>query len=192
MNYAATRERLRGYRSRIAELRKEMRETQAAVEPEAVQDYVFSTPGGNVRLSQLFADKRDLFVIFNMGTKCPSCTMWADGFNGVYQHLSERASFVLISADAPGVQRKFAGDRGWRFPMVSCQGTTFSADMGHSSAEEPVSPGITAFQRRGDEIVRVSDAEFGPYDDFCTVYHFMDLLPDGANGFRPKFRYFGT
>ena len=36
MNYAATRERLRGYRDRIAELRKEMRETQAAVEPEAV------------------------------------------------------------------------------------------------------------------------------------------------------------
>lgn len=21
---------------------------------------------------------------------------------------------------------------------------------------------------------------------------FIDLLPDGANGFRPKFRYFGT
>jgi predicted dithiol-disulfide oxidoreductase (DUF899 family) len=89
------------------------------------------------------------------------------------------------------VQRKFAADRGWRFPMVSCQGNSFSADMGHSSPDEPVSPGVTVFQRRGDEIVRVSDAEFGPFDDFCTVYHFIDLLPDGTNGFRPRFRYFG-
>jgi predicted dithiol-disulfide oxidoreductase (DUF899 family) len=189
MNYAATRERLQEYRTKIAELRQEMRATQAAVEPEPVRDYVFSTPVGDVRLSQLFADKRDLFVIFNMGTTCPSCTMWADGFNGVYQHLAERAAFVLVSGDAPGVQRKFAADRGWRFPMVSCQGTTFSADMGHSDPDEPVSPGITVFQRNGNEIVRVSDAEFGPYDDFCTVYHFIDLLPDGTNSFRPKFRY---
>ena len=107
------------------------------------------------------------------------------------QHLAERAAFVLVSGDAPSVQRKFAADRGWRFPMVSCQGNTFSADMGHSSPDEPVSPGVTVFQRRGDEIVRVSDAEFGPFDDFCTVYHFIDLLPDGTNGFRPRFRYFG-
>jgi predicted dithiol-disulfide oxidoreductase (DUF899 family) len=191
MNYAVTRERLRDYRDKIAALRKEMRATQAAVEPEPVRDYVFKTPSGDVRLSQLFADKRDLFVIFNMGTRCPSCTMWADGFNGVYQHLADRAAFVVVSGDDPGVQHKFAADRGWRFPIASCQGTTFSADMGHSDRDEPVSPGITAFQRNGDEIVRVSEAEFGPHDDFCTVYHFMDLLPDGTDGFRPRFRYFG-
>ena len=62
--------------------------------------------------------------------------------------------------------------------------------MGHSDPDEPVSPGITVFQRNGNEIVRVSGAEFGPYDDFCTVYHFIDLLPDGTNSFRPRFRYF--
>jgi predicted dithiol-disulfide oxidoreductase (DUF899 family) len=192
MNYAATRERLREHRNKIAELRNEMRATQAAVEPERVKDYVFSTPSGTVRLSQLFGDKRDLFVIFNMGTKCSSCTMWADGFNGVYPHLSNRASFVLVSGDAPGVQRQFAADRAWRFPMVSCQGTRFAVDMGHSDEDEPVAPGITVFHRNGDEIVRVSEAEFGPGDDFCTVYHFMDLLPEGTNSFRPRFHYFGN
>jgi predicted dithiol-disulfide oxidoreductase (DUF899 family) len=192
MNYTATRERLQEYRAKIAELRKEMRATQAAVEPEPVRDYVFTTSAGEVRLSQLFADKHDLFVIHNMGTTCPSCTMWADGFNGIYQHLADRAAFVVISGDAPSVQRKFAADRGWRFPMASCQANTFSADMGYSSPEEPASPGISVFQRNGDQIVRVSDAEFGPHDDFCTVWHCMDLLPDGTNGFRPKFRYFSS
>ncbi len=192
MNYTATRERLQEYRAKIAALRQEMRATQAAVEPEPVRDYVFTTSDGGVRLSQLFADKQDLFVIFNMGTTCPSCTMWADGFNGVYQHLSDRAAFVVISGDPPNVQRKFAADRGWRFPMASCQGNSFSADMDHSSPDEPVRPGVSVFQRNADAIVRVSDAEFGPYDDFCTVYHFIDLLPEGTNGFRPKFRYFGT
>ena len=53
MNYAATRERLQEYRAKIAELRQEMRATQGAVEPEPVRDYVFSTPVGDVRLSQL-------------------------------------------------------------------------------------------------------------------------------------------
>ncbi len=178
MNYAATRERLREYRAKIAGLRSEMRATQAAVEPETVRNYVFTTPAGEVRLSQLFADKPDLFVIHNMGTTCPSCTMWADGFNGVYQHLSDRAAFVVISGDAPSVQRRFAADRGWRFPMASCQDNSFSADMGFSSPEERVSPGVSVFRRNGDQIVRVSDAEFDDHDDFCAVWHFMDLLPD--------------
>ena len=190
MNYTATRARLQDYRNRIAALRAEMRATQAAVEPEAVGDYVFSTLSGTVRLAELFGDKRELFAVHNMGTKCPSCTMWADGFNGVYQHLADRAAFVVISADPPAVQRQFAADRGWRFPMVSCQGNAFSADMGFSSPDEPVGPGVSVFQRNGEQIVRMSDTEFGPGDDFCAVWHFFDLLPEGRKEFRPKFRYF--
>ena len=31
---------------------------------------------------------------------------------------------------------------------------------------------------------------FGPGDDFCTVYHFFDMLPAGTDSFRPKFQYF--
>jgi hypothetical protein len=49
MNYRATGERLKDYRAKIAELRHEMRATQAAVEPEPVRDYVFTNPHGEVR-----------------------------------------------------------------------------------------------------------------------------------------------
>ncbi len=37
------------------------------------------------------------------------------------------------------------------------------------------------------KILRVSDAPWSPGDDFCTVWHFFDLLPDGAAGWFPKF-----
>ena len=186
--YAETRERLSDYRRKIEGLHAEMRQLQAAVEPEPVTDYAFAGPDGPVKLSALFGDKTDLFVIHNMGTGCSYCTMWADGFNGVYDHLASRAAFVLTSPDSPEVQARFAAERGWRFPMVSHQGSRFAEDMGYKR-KEGWYPGVSVFQRKGDRIVRVSDAELGPGDDFCTVWHLLDLLPEGPAGWAPKFRY---
>ena len=57
MNYRDTAAKLAAYREQIAELRRKMREAQAAVEPEPVQDYEFATLEGPVPLSQLFAAK---------------------------------------------------------------------------------------------------------------------------------------
>jgi predicted dithiol-disulfide oxidoreductase (DUF899 family) len=135
MEYAQAQAALVGHRARIAELRQEMRQVQATIEPQPVADYEFQTPDGPMRLSALFGDKDDLFVIHNMGTGCSSCTMWADGFNGVYDHLADRAAFVVSSPNTPEVQRNFAAGRGWRFPMVSHQGSTFAADMGYFGEE---------------------------------------------------------
>src|SRR5262249_12972860 len=119
MSYKHTAEKLADYRRQIRELRQKMRGVQAAVEPELVKDYTFRrADGGSVRLSELFGDKADLFVIHNMGQSCPYCTLWADGFNGAYAHLSNRASFVVSSPDTPERQRKFAKSRQWTFPMV--------------------------------------------------------------------------
>ena len=80
------------------------------------------------------ARSSDLFVIHNMGRSCPNCTLWADGFNGIYPHIADRAAFVVASPDPPDVQQSFAASRGWRFPMVSHQGSSFAADMGYRSA----------------------------------------------------------
>jgi predicted dithiol-disulfide oxidoreductase (DUF899 family) len=74
---------------------------QASIEPESVQDYGFATPEGTAHLSDLFGDKRDLIVILNMGAACPYCTLWADGYNGRYPHISNRAAFVVSSPDTP-------------------------------------------------------------------------------------------
>ena len=83
MTYADTMAAMNAKRKEIETLQGEMRNLQAEVEPEVVQDYVLDGWDGPVRLSELFGDKRDLILIHNMGKGCPSCTMWADGFNGV-------------------------------------------------------------------------------------------------------------
>lgn len=188
MAYRETSQRLAHYREEITALRRKMRDLQAAVEPEKVRDYEFATAGGAVRLSRLFGAKDDLFVIHNMGAACPYCTMWADGFNGVLPHLENRAAFVLSSPDAPATQEKFKASRGWRFRMVSHQGTSFAADMGYRS-EDGFLPGVSVFKRKKGEILRVSDTGFGPGDDYCSVWHFLDLLPEGGADWRPRFSY---
>lgn len=189
MNYRDTSEKLADYRRQIAELRQKMRAAQASVEPEEVKDYDFATVRGTVRLSELFADKDDLIVIHNMGSSCPYCTLWADGFNGVYHHLANRAAFVVASPDPPAAQKKLADSRGWRFPMVSHKDTTFAADMGYRSQEGGWLPGVSVFQRDRGRLLRVADTGFSPGDDFCALWHILDLLPAGAGDWTPQFRY---
>ena len=107
MSYAQSVLALNEKRQQIEALREEMRAIQARIEPESVTDYEFAGWDGPVTLSALFGDKRDLFVIHNMGTGCPACTMWADGFNGVYDHLPARAAFVVASPNPVAVQKTF-------------------------------------------------------------------------------------
>lgn len=188
MNYRDATAKLADYRHQISEIREKMRSTQADIEPEEVQDYEFATLDAKAKLSSLFGEKDTLFVIHNMGTGCSSCTMWADGFNGVYEHLRDRAAFVVSSPEAPEVQQAFAAGRGWRFPMVSNVGTTFAEDMGYRPAGRSM-PGVSVFKRRNGKILRVADTGFDKGDDFCTVWSLFDLLPEGPAGWRPKFSY---
>jgi len=188
MSYPETTERLKAYRRQIETLRQEMRALQAEIEPEPVKDYRFRTPEGEVTLSALFGDKPDLFVIHNMGTGCNACTLWADGFNGVLQHLENRAAFVVSSPDVTETQAAFRASRGWRFRMVSHQGSTFAADMGfHRNGRWR--PGVSVFRNTGAGIVRLSEAGFEPGDDFCPTWHLFDLLPEGRAGWKPKQYY---
>jgi predicted dithiol-disulfide oxidoreductase (DUF899 family) len=189
MRYRDTARKLSAYRRQIAEIRTKMRAVQASVEPEEVPDYEFAASAGPVRLSALFGGKDDLVVIHNMGASCPYCTLWADGYNGIYRHLADRAAFVVASPDRPDAQRKFAESRGWKFPMVSHRGTSFAADMGYRSAEGGWLPGLSVFRRDGTRILRVSDTGCSPGDDFCALWHILDLLPEGAGDWAPRFKY---
>jgi len=188
MDYRDASSRLAQYRSEIAALRKKMREIQANHEPEEVKDYEFATSKGAVRLSQLFGGKDYLFVIHNMGAGCPYCTLWADGFNGFLPHIENRAAFVLASPDDPDKQDKFKASRDWRFRMVSYGKSTFAADMGYRG-EDGHHPGVSVFRKRGAKMYRVSDTSFSPGDDFCAIWHFFDLIPEGTGGWAPKYKY---
>lgn len=188
MSYRDDKAKLDAYRVQIAELRAKMRETQAAIAPEEVTDYDLGAVNGPVKLSTLFGEHDTLVVVHNMGTGCAHCTMWADGFNGVYRHLRDRAAFVVVSPDPPARQAAFAATRGWKFPMASYEGNRFGQDTGYYDGGR-ATPGISVFKRAAGKIMRVSDTSFSPGDDFCTVWHIFDLIPEGAAGWKPKFKY---
>ncbi len=188
MKYDEASERLRDYRRQIAETRTRMRDLQKDLEPQPVEDHAFRTGDGEVRLSELFGAREDLFLIHNMGASCPYCTLWADGYNGTYPHLASRAAFVVASPDPPTVQEKLAASRGWRFPMVSDEGVRFAAVMGYTENGNPL-PGVSVLKKTNGAITRVADARFSPGDDFCVVFHFFDLIPEGRGTWAPRFKY---
>jgi len=197
MTYDRSMAALNAKRKDIEALQGELRALQAKVQPQAVDDYVLAGWNGPVRLSELFGDRRDLIVIHNMGAGCPSCTMWADGFNGVYDHLAARAAFVVASPDQVEAQKRFAASRGWRFPMVSYDGGRFAEDMGFRHRDDDPTDeamggwnaGVSIFRRDGGRIWRVSDAEFGEGDGFCVVYSLFDLFPEGGLTWQPRYSY---
>jgi predicted dithiol-disulfide oxidoreductase (DUF899 family) len=148
-----------------------------------VQDYVLKDRDNNdVKLSEMFGDKRDLILVHNMGKSCSYCTLWADGFSGVTYFMEKKAAFVVVSPDAPEVQKAFAGERGWKFKMYSGKDSTFIKDMGYVMDDGSYWPGASIFHKNDDgSISRVTKTYFGPGDDYCSVWHFFDLLPQNSN-----------
>lgn len=185
-------------RGKIAELQEEiLRAKKKIIElkrflpREEIPDYKFiDHEGAEVGLSDLFGDHQELILIHNMGKGCVYCTLWADGFNGFIDHLRNRSGFVVVSPDDYVTQKEFAKSRGWRFKMVSGEGTSFIKDMGYQTDEGKYMPGVSTFLKNPDgKIVRVANDYFGPGDNYCGIWHLFDLLPNGADGWKPKYRY---
>ena len=191
MSYGAKKQQLEALEKQMGSIREQIIALRRAEEPQKVSDYELTTAGGEkVKLASVFGDKKELFVVHNMGRKCPYCTLWADGFNGILPHLESRAAFVVTSPDAPEIQAQFAKSRDWKFRMASTAGSSFAKDLGYQG-DDWTKPGVSVFIKSGDQILRVSDSEFGPGDDFCQAWHMFDLLPKGADGWQPKFGYRG-
>lgn len=189
MTYGTKRDQLRKLEEQVTELRKKIIDVRNSQEPEKVDNYELKLSSSEkIRLSDLFGGKKELFVIHNMGRNCAYCTLWADGFNGILPHLENRAAFVVSSPDSPEVQSAFAQSRGWKFRMVSAEGSPFTQDLGFQNSEG-YRPGVSVFVKSGNDILRVSDTTFGPGDDYCQLWHLFDLLPGGTAGWSPKFNY---
>ena len=185
-----TREDLVAVDREIVALKKRRVELVQSLPPEPVSDYTFQTLDGKVRLSDLFGDAADLFVVHNMGRSCRWCTLWADGLAGLYPHLSSRAPFVLSSPDSPRVQAEFAASRRWPFRMVSVQGSSFPKDMGYMDADGDPGPGVSVFHRLpSGQMVRTGHDRFGPGDDYCALWPLFDLLKGGVGDWEPQYRY---
>lgn len=190
MTYAETHAKLVALRQEIGSIRRRMETLQAEIEPERVSDYSFEKTDGSVSLSALFGVRRELFVIHNMGVRCPNCTVWGDGYNGVYPHIASRAGFAVIGPDAPEVQAEFAKQRGWRFPFLSHRGNSFADDMGYRAQSGAFLPGLSVFRRTEQGIVRIGESGLvEPGCDFSPVCRLFEFLPGGSTSGSWKARH---
>lgn len=85
----------------LAERQRELAGLKRRLEPEPVKDCTLAGWSGPIPLSELFQGREGLILIHNMGRGCRYCTLWADGFNGVWRHLADRAGFGPFDPSCP-------------------------------------------------------------------------------------------
>src|SRR5215468_6095651 len=96
--------------------------------------YVFDGPDGRQTLADLFAGRSQLIVYhFMFGPEwaegCPSCSFWADNFNGIVVHLKHRdITLVAISRAPLDKLEAYKNRMGWNFKWVSSYGNDFNYD----------------------------------------------------------------
>lgn len=186
--------------AQIEQLEKEIQERRQMIinlrrsQSHLVKDYtLYGLDHSLVQLSTLFGDKQELIVVHNMGARCSYCTLWADGFNGIYPHLTNRASFILVSPDSSEKQRDFAKKRGWTFPMYSDQDSVFTKELGfcvEKQGEKWFYPGYSTFSKKNDgAVIRTAWDFFNPGDNYCSLWHIFDLLDNGVGEWQPAIDY---
>ena len=187
-------EKIKQLREEIESRRQQIIALQIEATPEEVKDYSLKDKDGNtVLLSELFGDGDELLVIHNMGKECRYCTMWADGFRGYSEIISDRMPWVLTSPNEPSIMKEFAEKRNWNYPYLSINGTDFAYDLGYENRGEDgrssYSPGVSALIKKDGKIYRTGKDFFGPGDYYNPVWHFFDLFPKGVNKWVPKYEY---
>src|SRR5712671_34442 len=102
--------------------------------------YTFDAAEGQVSLGDLFGGKSQLLVYhFMFGPDwdegCPSCSFWADNFDGIGVHLAHRdVTFLAVSRAPLDRLLAYRSRMGWTFPWVSSLGSDFNIDLGVSEA----------------------------------------------------------
>lgn len=170
------------------------------------KDYAFDGENGQESLVDLFGDKSQLMIYhFMLGPDwdegCPSCSFWADNFNGIDIHLAHRdIAFLAVSRGDYDKLAAYKKRMGWSFKWVSSLNNDFNYDLGVSfSPEEKEKNEITYNYLKQpyfiDELVGVSvfykneDNEvFHTYSTYSRgvdilngAYNYIDLSPKGRD-----------
>ena len=157
----------------------------------------------DVRLSELFAPGRESLIVDHLmwgpndKLPCPMCNMWADGYAGIAQHVSDKVNFVLVAKVEIGRLREWGRRRGSdKMRLLSSHDNTFNHDF-LVEDEKGQRPAVSVFRRAPDgkiyftyttEMSRAPGHHRG-IDPFSPVWHFYDLLPEGRGNWMPKHFY---
>jgi predicted dithiol-disulfide oxidoreductase (DUF899 family) len=186
-------------------LRDQLSQERRDLPWEAVdKEYVFEGPNGKETLSELFDGRSQLIVYHFMfdpswDAGCPSCSFWADNFNGIIVHLNQRDVTMVAVSKAPYNKLAQYGKRmGWNFKWVSSYDTDFNFDynvsfrpeevakkqgMYNFTMQDPFSPereGVSVFYKdHADHIFHTYSAYARGIDMLNVAYHYLDLVPKG-------------
>ena len=167
------------------------------------KDYQFESNRGQVSLSDLFNGRSQLLTYhFMFGVDweegCPSCSFWADGYNGTDIHLNHRdISFTAVSSASLDKLNAYKARMGWTFNWVSSFGSDFNKDFNVSFSEDMDAPmynyrrvdspgeelpGLSVFYKNeAGEIFHTYSTYARGMDMLNATYHHMDLMPKGRD-----------
>ncbi len=147
-------------------------------------------------LADLFDGRRQLLVYhFMLGDEwtegCPSCSFWADSFDGTGMHLAHRdVTLVAVSRGPVETIRDYKQRMGWSFPWYSSAGTPFNEDFGvrgrsynYRPADPPIDemPGLSAFIRDDGAVYHTYSCYSRGLDGFNAAYQLLDVAPKGRD-----------
>ena len=170
----------------------------------ADKTYVFEGPAGKETLADLFAGRNQLLVyhfMFGPDWKegCPSCSFWADNYNGAVVHLSHRdVSLVVISRAPLEKLESYRKRMGWSFKWVSSYGNDFNRDYHVSFTPEEQQTAVYNYKAGGfgsseapgvSVLIKGADGQiFHTYSCYARgldmlngAYHLLDLVPKGRD-----------
>jgi predicted dithiol-disulfide oxidoreductase (DUF899 family) len=168
------------------------------------KEYEFEGPDGRLTMRDLFDGRSQLMVYhFMYGPDweegCPSCSFWADSFNGMPVHLAHRDASLVAVSRAPFAQiEEYRRRMGWSFRWVSSAGSDFNYDYGVSFTPEQQAggaeynyrqtdvgdelPGLSVFAMDGaGRIFHTYSAYSRGLDPINSGYQLLDLTPKGRD-----------
>jgi len=168
--------------------------------------YEFESATGKQSLADLFEGRSQLLLYHFMfgpdwSEGCPSCSFWADNYDGTIVHLNHRdVSFVVVSRAPLEKLEAYRRRMGWRFKWVSSFGSDFNYDFRVSFTPEEMkrgemeynyrrmkfpsdeAPGISVFSHDGDgSVFHTYSCYSRGLDMLNAAYHHLDLVPKGRD-----------
>jgi predicted dithiol-disulfide oxidoreductase (DUF899 family) len=170
------------------------------------KNYVFDGANGSETLTDLFAGRSQLIVYHFMfhpddRAGCPHCSLRADGFAGIGEHLNHRDVTMVVVSRAPYPKLATYQQRmGWHFKWVSSGDSDFNFDYHVSftpeemaaqralynyAVRDPKAPereGHSIFYKNADGIVFHTYSCYDRGNDKLNLhYHYLDLVPKGRD-----------